>query len=67
MKVMNMKRMFGGLLTVLGIVGIIYAAVIFANSSSSASTIKQLIIYGVIGIIFFVAGIGLIRSTKDES
>ena len=64
---MNMKRMFGGLLTVLGIVGIIYAAVIFANNSSSANTIKQLIIYGVIGIIFFVACIGLIRTTKDES
>lgn len=64
---MNMKRMFGGLLTVLGIAGIIYAAVIFANSMNSAGSIKQLVIYGVIGIIFFVAGIGLIRTTKDES
>lgn len=64
---MNMKRIFGGLLTVLGIVGLIYAAVLFANNSNSASSIKQLIIYGVIGIIFFLSGIGLIRTTKDES
>ncbi len=64
---MNMKRIFGGLLTFLGIVGLIYAAVIFANSSNSTGSIKSLIIYGIIGIIFFIAGISLIRTTKDES
>jgi uncharacterized membrane protein len=64
---MNMKRIFGGLLTVLGIAGLIYAAVLFVNNSGGASSIRALIIYGIIGIIFFVAGIGLIRTTKDEA
>ena len=64
---MNMKRIFGGILTVLGIGGLIYAAVLFANSSNSAGNIKSLIIYSIIGLIFFIAGIGLIRTTKDES
>ncbi len=64
---MNMKRIFGGLLTILGIIGLIYAAVIFANNSNSDSSVKQLIVFGVIGIIFFLSGIGLIRTTKDES
>ncbi len=64
---MNMKRIFGGLLTLLGIIGLIYAAVIFANNASSSGNIKSLIIYGIIGIIFFIAGISLIRTTKDES
>jgi len=64
---MNMKRIFGGILTVLGIIGLIYAAVIFASNTNSSGNIKILIIYSIIGLIFFIAGIGLIRTTKDES
>ncbi|MBU2493068.1 MAG: hypothetical protein KJ571_10630 [Bacteroidetes bacterium] len=64
---MNMKRIFGGLLTVLGIIGLIYAAILFVNNSNSTGNIKALIIYGIIGLIFFSAGIGLIRTTKDEA
>jgi uncharacterized membrane protein len=64
---MNVKRIFGAVLTILGIAGLIYAAVLFAMSSSGARNIKALIIYGILGLIFFIAGIGLIRTTKDES
>ena len=64
---MNMKRIFGGLLTVLGIGGLIYAAVLFIYNTGGARDIKALIIYGIIGLIFFIAGIGLIRTTKDEA
>jgi hypothetical protein len=64
---MNLKRFFGGLLTILGIVGLIYTAVIFADTSGGTRDIKQLIIYGVLGIIFFISGISLVRTTKDES
>jgi predicted Na+-dependent transporter len=64
---MNIKRIFGALLTILGIAGLIYAAVLFVNSRSSSGNIKPLIIYGVLGFIFFIAGIGLVRTTKDES
>lgn len=64
---MNLKRIFGALLTALGIGGLIYTAVVFTNTSGSESDIKQLIIYGVLGIVFFVSGISLVRTTKDES
>lgn len=64
---MNIKRIFGALLTVLGIVGLIYAAVLFVNTSGGTRDIKALTIYGILGIIFFIAGIGLVRTTKDES
>lgn len=64
---MNLKRLFGFVLTVLGIIGLIYAAVLFANTSGSERDIKGLIIYGVLGAIFFMSGIGLIKNTKDES
>jgi uncharacterized membrane protein len=61
---MNLKRIFGALLTVLGIVGLIYGAVMFVNDSKA---IKALIMFSVLGLGFFIAGIGLIRTTKDEA
>ena len=64
---MNMKRIFGGLLTILGICGLIYTATVFANTSGSERDMKSLIIYGVLGAVFFISGISLIRTTKDES
>ncbi len=64
---MNLKRIFGSLLTALGIGGLVYAAVIFVNSSNGEKEIKTLVIYGLLGLLFFVAGISLIRTTKDES
>ncbi len=64
---MNVKRIFGVILTVLGIGGLIYTAVIFINTSGGTRDIRELIIYGILGLIFFIAGISLIRTTKDES
>lgn len=64
---MNLKRIFGALLTALGIAGLIYTAVVFTNTDGGTRDVKQLIIYGVLGIVFFVSGISLVRTTKDES
>ena len=64
---MNIKRIFGAILTILGIVGLIYTAVLFVNTSGNSRDIKALVIYGILGLIFFVSGIVLVRTTKDES
>jgi hypothetical protein len=64
---MNIKRIFGALLTVLGIGGLIYAAILFVITSGETRNIKALVIYSILGLIFFIAGISLIRTTKDES
>lgn len=65
---MNLKRIFGALLTLIGIAGLIYASVLFVNNAGGeTAAIKALAIYGIIGLIFFIAGISLIRTTKDES
>lgn len=64
---MNLKRIFGALLTLLGIGGLIYAAVLFVHTSGGERDVKALIIYGALGIIFFGAGIGLVRTTKDAA
>jgi predicted Na+-dependent transporter len=64
---MNLKRFFGAVLTILGIAGLIYTAVIFSGTGGETRDIKSLIIYGILGIVFFMSGISLVRTTKDES
>ena len=64
---MNIKRIFGSILTVLGIAGLIYTAILFVNTAGGVRDVKGLIIYGVLGLIFFISGISLVRTTKDES
>ncbi|MEZ2443650.1 putative membrane protein [Chitinophaga sp. W3I9] len=61
---MNVKRLFGTILTILGIVGIIYAGYGFIQQSMQW---RQLLVAAVIGIVFFISGIGLVRNTKDEA
>jgi uncharacterized membrane protein len=61
------KRVFGIILTVLGIVGIILAAINFMDGGASMKNVKEITVYGIIGLIFFFAGIGLIRTTRDKA
>ena len=61
---MNLKRTFGAILTVLGIIGLIFAGVGLINHSSGYTTLT---VVGVIGIIFFLTGISLIRTTSDTA
>ena len=63
---MNIKRVFGALLTALGVGGLIYAAILFMNLSGSTHSIKEVIVYCVLGIVFFLSGIGLIRTVRDN-
>ncbi len=63
-KIMNLKRTFGGLLTVLGIIGLIFAGVTIINHSSQVTSI---IVVAVIGLLFFFSGISLVRTVKDEA
>ena len=64
---MNLKRIFGAILTVLGIGGLIYTAYLAVNLGESNQTVKTLLVYGILGLVFFIAGIGLVKTTKDES
>ncbi len=64
---MNVKRIFGAILTLLGIGGLIYAAVVFTNTSGGTRDVKALTIFGALGLLFFIAGISLVRTTKDEA
>ena len=60
------KRIIGILLTFLGIAGLILGAINFLNSGGGTRSVKAILIYSILGAVFFFAGIGLIRNTKDR-
>jgi hypothetical protein len=60
------KRILGIILSIVGIAGLIVAAVYFMNGGQGTKSIKQIFAYGILGALFFFAGIGLIRNTKDK-
>jgi len=61
---MNLKRVFGAILTILGIAGLIYTGVGVINRNGDMTV---LVVIGILGIIFFFTGISLVRTTKDEA
>lgn len=61
---MNLKRTFGTILTILGIIGLIYTGVSIIQRSGNYT---NLTVIGIIAIIFFFTGISLVRNTKDEA
>ncbi len=61
---MNLKRVFGTILTLLGIAGLIYTGIGIINHSGG---ITVLTVVGIIAVIFFFTGISLVRNTTDEA
>ena len=59
------KRVIGVILTLLGAVALIYGAWNFVNHNGNVYNVKVIVTSGILGIVFFLAGIGLVRSTKD--
>ena len=60
------KRILGIVLSILGIVGLILAGSNFMNGSGTRN-VKEIVLYGILGAIFFFAGISLIRTTRDKA
>ncbi len=61
------KRLLGIILTFLGVIGLIYAGISFMNGGADTKNIKTIIFTGILGAIFFSAGISLVRNTKDKA
>jgi hypothetical protein len=61
------KRVLGIILSLLGVAGLLYAGISFMNGGTGTRNVKAIIFSGVIGAIFFSAGIGLVRNTKDKA
>lgn len=61
---MNLKRTFGAILTILGIIGLIYTGASIIQHSTQYTT---LIVVGIISLLFFFQGIVLVRNTADTA
>ena len=61
------KRILGIILSLVGIIGLILAAVRFINGGFGNQSIRMIVVYAILGAIFFFSGIGLIRNTKDKA
>ena len=61
------KRIIGIILTLLGVAGLIAAGYFFMQSGTDTHSIKSIVMYGILGVVFFGAGIGLIRNTSDKA
>lgn len=61
------KRFLGILLSLLGVAGLIYAGISFMNGGEGERNIKTIIFTGIVGAIFFFAGIRLISNTNDKA
>lgn len=60
------KRVLGVIFTVLGALGLVMAAVNFVNAGGGTRSVKMIVIYTLLGLVFFFSGMGLIRNTKDR-
>lgn len=61
------KRVLGIILSVLGIAGLLFAGVNFLTGGFDQKNVKEIIFAGLLGAIFFYAGISLVRNTKDKA
>jgi len=61
------KRVIGVLLVILGIAGLVIAGYFFMRGGENNFTFKSIGLYGILGLIFFLSGVGLIRNTKDKA
>jgi uncharacterized membrane protein len=61
---MNLKRTFGAILTILGIIGLIYTGINIIQHNSGFTTLT---VVGIVGLLFFFSGISLVRTTTDQT
>lgn len=62
---MHLKSFFGTVLTIIGIVGLIYGAYLFLNEENDDW--KPIVVAFLLGLIFFSSGLGLIKGTGSKN
>lgn len=67
---MDLKQTFGAILTILGIIGLIYGAYAFLAGGGSLGNLHvdkfSAAVPFIVGLIFFFSGIGLIKRTPNQ-
>jgi hypothetical protein len=60
------KRIIGIILTLMGVVGLVVAGIQFMNGTAGNHGTKQIIMFSVLGVIFFFSGIALLKHTTNR-
>lgn len=63
---MNIKKTLGSLIIALIIGAISYPAFLYIHATGGQFATKVLILFGTLGLLFFILSIGLIRTLKDK-
>jgi len=66
MKKYNIKRIVGALLTILGSAGIVFAVVLLVITLIGVNYERILVTAGLLSVILFASGIGLVQATRDD-
>ncbi|UEG48541.1 hypothetical protein LK994_07815 [Ferruginibacter lapsinanis] len=61
------KRVLGIILSLFGVVSLVIAGMNFMDGGTGTKNVKMVIVFGLIGAIFFFSGISLVRNTKDKA
>lgn len=64
---MNTKRNFGTFLSLIGMVALIFTALLMINTTGNQYDFKNLAIYGLPGLLLLISGMGVTSSTKNEA
>lgn len=59
------KRIIGIILTVLGVAGLILAGMKYIDEQQGQT--RRIVAYAVLGLIFFLSGVGMLRNTHDRA
>lgn len=62
---MHLKSVFGTILTIIGVIGLIYGAYLFLTEENNDW--KTIVVAFLLGLIFFSSGLGLIKRTNDKN
>lgn len=63
---MSIKKTLESLFVALLIGGISYLAFLFINATGGQFTTKVLVVFGTVGLLFFIASIALVRISKEK-
>ena len=63
---MNIKSIIGTILSLVGIIGLLYTVMLFTNAADTGPNTSLLFIYGSLGAILLISGIGLVESVDDD-
>lgn len=58
---MDIPKIFGAFLSIIGIIGLVYTAILIIDETEE---IKKLIVIGILGVVFFFSGISLQKPPK---